>query len=293
MCWDRPCQALRHPWPRVRRARGTLRIVHRARIAALVGQIDAHPVRSGHRIAHLADDTLDPVTGFGAQTPGGTTQDGLGRQHVVGVSRKELCDRNNRRHKGIQPARHDRLQLADQTRSRHDHISRVVRRHRVRAVGGDGDLQVIERGELSARADRRSARRECRVCCAVRRSPQFRSGRSRRRRAWRRRRPHLLRRLEHQDHRSGQFLCTAQVSAAPSSIATWPSWPHACMMPGLADACARPEISWIGSASMSARSPTTGPRDRSPTIRRRRFRQSRCVRRFRVHEDSPRPVRPS
>ena len=43
--------------------------------------------------------------------------------------------------------------------------------------------------------------------------------------------------------------------AAPSSIAVWPSWPQACILPAWRDACAKLFTSCIGSASMSARRP--------------------------------------
>src|SRR4051795_5083180 len=55
---------------------------------------------------------------------------------------------------------------------------------------------------------------------------------------------------------SGSSLSTR---AAPSSIAVWPSWPQACMTPGFSEANSTPLCSSIGSASMSARSATTGP----------------------------------
>src|SRR3954451_3486006 len=51
----------------------------------------------------------------------------------------------------------------------------------------------------------------------------------------------------------------ASRDAAPSSIAVCPSCPHACIAPGRSDANATPLSSWIGSASMSARSATVGP----------------------------------
>ena len=47
----------------------------------------------------------------------------------------------------------------------------------------------------------------------------------------------------------------ASSCAAASSIATWPSWPQACMRPGMRLACAKVLCSVIGSASMSARRP--------------------------------------
>ena len=43
-----------------------------------------------------------------------------------------------------------------------------------------------------------------------------------------------------------------------SSMAVWPSWPQACMTPGLRLLYGRPLASWTGSASMSPRSTTTG-----------------------------------
>ena len=50
---------------------------------------------------------------------------------------------------------------------------------------------------------------------------------------------------------------SARYFAAPSSIAVWPSWPQACILPGLVERYGRLVSSSIGSASMSARSPIT------------------------------------
>src|SRR6202451_109991 len=52
---------------------------------------------------------------------------------------------------------------------------------------------------------------------------------------------------------------SARYLAAPKSIAVWPSWPQACILPGTVDWYGRPVSSSSGSASMSARSPTTLP----------------------------------
>ena len=48
----------------------------------------------------------------------------------------------------------------------------------------------------------------------------------------------------------------ARWRAAHSSIAVWPSWPHACILFAWRLAYGRPVVSASGSASMSARSPT-------------------------------------
>src|SRR6059058_5961561 len=48
----------------------------------------------------------------------------------------------------------------------------------------------------------------------------------------------------------------AKWRAAASSIATWPSWPHACILPAFLLACAKVLNSCMGRASMSARRPT-------------------------------------
>jgi hypothetical protein len=48
-------------------------------------------------------------------------------------------------------------------------------------------------------------------------------------------------------------------AAAPSSMAVWPSCPHACMTPSRSDANSTPLSSWMGSASMSARSASVRP----------------------------------
>ena len=48
----------------------------------------------------------------------------------------------------------------------------------------------------------------------------------------------------------------ARCLAAASSIAVWPSWPQACILPACWLACAKRLCSVIGSASMSARRPT-------------------------------------
>src|SRR3984957_12181155 len=47
--------------------------------------------------------------------------------------------------------------------------------------------------------------------------------------------------------------------AAPTSIAVCRSWPQACIAPSIRDANGRPVASVTGSASLSARSSTTGP----------------------------------
>mmetsp|Transcript_22687 Transcript_22687/g.68004 ORF Transcript_22687/g.68004 Transcript_22687/m.68004 type:complete len:346 (-) Transcript_22687:9-1046(-) len=49
-----------------------------------------------------------------------------------------------------------------------------------------------------------------------------------------------------------------KTAAAPNSMAAWPSWPHACIRPGVSDFHGKSTTSWIGSASMSARSNTHG-----------------------------------
>ncbi|KAG0747725.1 hypothetical protein G6F24_015505 [Rhizopus arrhizus] len=53
--------------------------------------------------------------------------------------------------------------------------------------------------------------------------------------------------------------CRARWCAAANSMAVWPSWPQACMTPSLRLAWSRPVASWIGKASMSARSPRRLP----------------------------------
>ena len=55
-------------------------------------------------------------------------------------------------------------------------------------------------------------------------------------------------------------------AATPSSVVVWMSWPQACIRPGLVLANGRPDVSSIGSASMSARIASTGP-GRPPSIR--------------------------
>ena len=52
-----------------------------------------------------------------------------------------------------------------------------------------------------------------------------------------------------------------RLGAAPTSMATWVSWPHACMAPGFSDAKARPVSSCSGNASMSPRNSTVRPCD--------------------------------
>src|SRR5260364_223258 len=47
----------------------------------------------------------------------------------------------------------------------------------------------------------------------------------------------------------------ARERAAPSSIAVWPSCPHACIFPAFCERCAKAFCSCMGSASISARSP--------------------------------------
>ncbi len=53
--------------------------------------------------------------------------------------------------------------------------------------------------------------------------------------------------------------CARSSEAAPASMATCESWPHACVAPALVLAKSRPVSSGIGSASMSPRSSTVGP----------------------------------
>ena len=53
-----------------------------------------------------------------------------------------------------------------------------------------------------------------------------------------------------------KWRCFDRCLAAASSMAVWPSWPQACILPGCWLACAKVLCSVIGSASMSARSPT-------------------------------------
>ena len=48
----------------------------------------------------------------------------------------------------------------------------------------------------------------------------------------------------------------ARCRAAESSMAVWPSWPQACILPNTLLAQGLPLVSRMGSASMSARSPT-------------------------------------
>src|SRR6185437_13115987 len=52
---------------------------------------------------------------------------------------------------------------------------------------------------------------------------------------------------------------SARYFAAPSSMAVWPSWPQACIRPGVLDAYGTPDVSSIGNASMSARRPMVLP----------------------------------
>ena len=58
----------------------------------------------------------------------------------------------------------------------------------------------------------------------------------------------------------GRSRCRAESTrAAPASIAVCRSWPQACIAPSISDANGSPVVSVTGSASMSARSSTTGP----------------------------------
>src|SRR5579885_1505467 len=47
--------------------------------------------------------------------------------------------------------------------------------------------------------------------------------------------------------------CCARMSATVRPMATWPSWPQACILPGTCDLKGRSFSSWTGRASMSAR----------------------------------------
>jgi len=52
-----------------------------------------------------------------------------------------------------------------------------------------------------------------------------------------------------------KWRVAAKCRAAESSMAVCPSWPQACILPKTLLAQGLPEVSAIGSASMSARSP--------------------------------------
>ena len=69
----------------------------------------------------------------------------------------------------------------------------------------------------------------------------------------------LLGRLEDQHGGAGEIAGLGQIARGPSSMAVWPSWPQACMVPGTVDLYGRSTASSIGSASMSARRPMAGP----------------------------------
>src|SRR5437879_8471625 len=79
----------------------------------------------------------------------------------------------------------------------------------------------------------------------------------------------------------------ASSRAAPTNIAVWASWPHACIAPATSDANGRPVSSAIGSASMSARSRMVGP-GRAPASR-----ATTDVVRWPVRTSSGRPSRAS
>ena len=72
----------------------------------------------------------------------------------------------------------------------------------------------------------------------------------------------LFARLEHEDDVAGQRRPGRRQSsrAAPTRPATCRSCPHACIAPGTSDAYGRSVNSCTGSASMSPRSSTVGPR---------------------------------
>ena len=64
---------------------------------------------------------------------------------------------------------------------------------------------------------------------------------------------------EHARRRPGSFASATSRLATPSRMLTWQSWPHACILPSLRRAVGVSFSSWIGSASMSARSSTVLP----------------------------------
>lgn len=65
-------------------------------------------------------------------------------------------------------------------------------------------------------------------------------------------------------HPGSSLSRSFRMRAAPNSMAVWPSWPQACMLP-LSAAKGRPVCSAMGKASMSARSMKQGPAFGSPT----------------------------
>ena len=104
------------------------------------------------------------------------------------------------------------------------------------------------------------------------------SGRpSRRRRSWRACRRCLPRPAGTPASPCRRAAAPGRVSTAatPSKVVVWMSWPQACIRPGLVLAKGRPLVSWIGSASMSARMASTGPGGRPRSARPRRFCPSR------------------
>ncbi|MNH20634.1 hypothetical protein D3C79_804110 [compost metagenome] len=56
-----------------------------------------------------------------------------------------------------------------------------------------------------------------------------------------------------------QLRSRASSKAAARSMAVWPSWPQACILPGVLLAQGSVLCSWIGRASSSARRPNVGP----------------------------------
>ena len=125
---------------------------------------------------------------------------------------------------------------------------------------GERDAELVAGGEAGPRRAR-TGPPACLASCGHRRWPASGSARTGRRRSS----PcghaaAFLSRLEHQVHRAIEMAVARQVLAAASSMATWPSWPQACILPGCRLAWSKRFVLGHGSVHVGAQADGTARR---------------------------------
>ena len=180
------------------------------------------------------------------------------RDHVPRVAAVHLRDADHAGFERMDVARDDRLQRIDDMRGerhrvaaevRHGGVraacrSRRSRRCRTRPCSGPGRSAIVPTGSSGpvvhavhgACIGNRSNRPSCTM---TRPPPSFSSA------GWK---------MKYAV--PSKFFRCAIALAAPSSIVVWPSWPHACILPAMRRRMGDARLSWMCSASRSARRPT-------------------------------------
>jgi hypothetical protein len=135
------------------------------------------------------------------------------------------------------------------------HVDRLVRHRGVAAAPGDLDLEAVGAGHHRPFGDAEAAGRHARP---VVQAEHHVHGEALEQALL----DHdaaaalvFLGRLEDEIHRAVEIAQRCSASAAPSSIAVWPSWPQACITPWCVERWGKLFSSASGSASMSARRP--------------------------------------